>query len=221
MRLFPALLHVPWVFPRNFLQVWSEASARSLAQQDQTDAEASLRRRLAKEGECKMPSFICPKEQVGMRQVMNLSLENSTYLAVFLQWDLQYKTLLPSRKEHLFKYKKYYALKAQCAFTALFSKLHGLKMKTKNWYQSCPILLTPEHDALSCDYKSSQYTFVQTKLYLTASRVLFFSLISQVLSHMHLCLLLFNGSPDLLLCKYVYKQPLMLNFLRNIHHYLR
>lgn len=122
-----------------------------------------------------MPSFICPKEQVGMRKVMNLSLENSTYLAVFLQWDLQYKTLLPSRKEHLFKYKKYYALKAQCAFTALFSKLHGRKMKTKNWYQSCPILLTPEHDALSCDYKSSQYTFVQTKLYLTASRVLFFS----------------------------------------------
>lgn len=39
--------------------------------------------------------------------------------------------LLLPRKEHLFKYKKYYVLKPQCAFPALFSKLQRLKKRQK------------------------------------------------------------------------------------------
>lgn len=47
-----------------------------------------------------------------------------------------------------------------------------------------------------------------------------FFLISQVLSYRCLCFVLFYGFPDLLLGKYVYKQPMTLNFLSKVCQYL-
>jgi len=81
-----------------------------------------------------MPSFPYPKEQQYLRQAINLILENSSYFIVFQPWDLQYKMLPSPRKKkiiYLLKYEKYYTARAQCAFTALFSKLQRLLKKTE------------------------------------------------------------------------------------------
>lgn len=76
--------------------------------------------------------FTHPQEQEYVRHAINLSSENSTYSIIFFSHETAVENTTSLKKKqakkqkkktNLLKYEKYYTLRAQCAFTALFSKL--------------------------------------------------------------------------------------------------
>lgn len=67
-----------------------------------------------------------------MRHAISLSLENSTYFIDFFSHETAVENITALKKKqgkktkknpNLLKYEKYYALRAQCDFTAFFSKV--------------------------------------------------------------------------------------------------